>query len=90
MTVYSLSANQQKVPREGEEVTEVPSRSPRVFKSGAEWYFKTREGAVIGPYSSENSAAKGLSNFIEFLSLAPETTKEHFQRSLSVNENQDY
>lgn len=86
MTVYSLSAGQQKLPRDGEQGN-VPSRSPRVFKSGAEWYFKTREGAVIGPYSSENAAAKGLSNFIEFLSLAPETTKEHFQRSLSVNEN---
>lgn len=85
MTVYSLSACQNKGPREGEEGN-VPSRSARVFKSGAEWYFKTREGAVIGPYSSENAAAKGLGNFIEFLSLAPETTKEHFQRSLSVNE----
>jgi len=84
MTVHNLSSEQQRKLREGEQ-GEVPSRSPRVFKSGTDWYFKTREGAVVGPYSSETAAAKGLTNFIEFLNLAPESTRAHLERALSVN-----
>lgn len=62
-------------------------RSPRVYEEDGEWYFRTREGAAMGPYSSREEADQGLSDFIEFIQLAPLDTLASFTGALSGDED---
>ncbi len=72
---------QSRTPRKGE-IDTPPVRKERVFRQGEEWFFQTREGAAIGPYNSENAAAKGLANFIDFVQLASPETRARLIQSL--------
>lgn len=48
----------------------VPDRSGRFLNEDGEWYFRTREGAIEGPFTSRSRAGRGLSEFLEFLAMA--------------------
>lgn len=46
---------------------EVPDcRSTRVYQGQGKWYFRTREGSVVGPYESESEAESAVKLFTEF------------------------
>ncbi len=47
-----------------------PIRQERVFKKDAYWYFKTREGATIGPFDSRDDALECVAEFVEFIGSA--------------------
>lgn len=42
------------------------TRSDRVFRKGDYWYFHTREGVQVGPFSSQELAEKGAGDYIGF------------------------
>ncbi|HUH38616.1 MAG TPA: DUF6316 family protein, partial [Spongiibacteraceae bacterium] len=46
-----------------------PARHDRFFVEGGDWYFKTREGAPIGPFEDRDDARRGLTDFLEFMLL---------------------
>jgi len=50
-----------------------PPRVSRTFSSDNGWYFRTREGKVVGPYLSEEEATRSVMVFTDFASkLSPE------------------
>lgn len=59
-----------------------PLRSDRFFAIGSEWYFSTREGASIGPFTAKKDAETGLNDFIEFLNVAEPSAKSLLLASL--------
>lgn len=65
------------------EIGTVPGRSSRFHNRKAVWYFQTREGAEIGPFSDQSEASKGLDDFLDFLALADPKTLSSFYRSLN-------
>ena len=64
------------------EMGTVPGRNNRFFTEGHGWFFSTREGAPIGPFNIRNEAEQGLTDFIEFISLAEPKTLSRFYASL--------
>lgn len=50
--------------REGEDKSAHP-RSDRFIQHEGHWFFKTREGEQVGPFSSRNEAQYALLYFIE-------------------------
>lgn len=57
------------VNREGESGP-VPNRGERFFQLKNDWFFATREGSMIGPYTTRDSAYLGLTDYIDFIRLA--------------------
>ncbi len=47
-----------------------PSRSDRFYQLEGEWFFATREGAAMGPFTTRDEASVGLNDYLEFLELA--------------------
>ena len=66
--------------RDGEEV-DIPPRSNRFFMQENDWFFATREGALMGPFETEIEAANGLNDFLEFIKLATTNTLLSFEKS---------
>lgn len=62
---------------------DLPTRQERFFITGDSWYFSTREGCPIGPYPSKDQAGQGLSDFLEFMSLAKPKMLTRFYSSLA-------
>jgi len=62
-------------------------RSPRVYEENGEWYFRTREGKAMGPYPNRYAAEQGLTDFIEFIQLAPLETLATLTDSLTDGED---
>lgn len=58
--------------REGEVAPPAINRSNRVYQSGGDWYFTTREGVVLGPYHSRIEASDAVQDFIDFMGSASE------------------
>lgn len=56
--------------RAGESRRAIPPRRNRFFVVGGDWYFKTREGAPMGPFDDRSEAEQGLQDFLEFMTLA--------------------
>ena len=56
--------------RAGEQGTP-PTRSSRFYKRGKYWYFRTREGAPIGPFDRLSEAIAWSNDYIEYLRHAP-------------------
>jgi hypothetical protein len=67
------------------EIGAAPLRTDRFFAVNAEWYFTTREGASIGPFGSKPDAQSGLSDFVEFITLAEPHTRSTLSTSLHSN-----
>lgn len=61
----------------------VPSRGNRFFVVSGDWYFKTREGAPMGPFDNRREAEQGLYDFIEFMTLAEPKTLSRLYAALS-------
>lgn len=61
----------------------VPKRSARFFCIDEAWYFRTREGAPMGPFNDIDEAEDGLHNFLEFLALAEPETRSRLHESLT-------
>lgn len=61
----------------------VPQRRERFFATSGEWYFKTREGAPMGPFDNRREAEQGLYDFIEFMTLAEPRTLSRLYASLA-------
>ncbi len=57
------------VNREGEEGP-VPNRGERFFQLNNDWFFATREGSMVGPYSTRDSAGLGLTDYVDFIRLS--------------------
>ena len=68
--------------RQGEDGP-VPNRCDRFYSFENEWFFTTREGSPVGPFSTQNSAKVGLSDYLEFLSLAHPKTRERFIEAMA-------
>lgn len=51
-------------PRLGEQVT--AARNPRVSQAADGWYFSTREGVAIGPFTTEELAVRGVEDYVAF------------------------
>jgi hypothetical protein len=64
-------------------------RSPRVYEDGSEWFFRTREGAAMGPYPTRAAADQGLRDFIEFIELAPLDTLATLTESLRGTDGEE-
>jgi hypothetical protein len=65
------------------ETGNIPNRDKRFYQQQGTWFFRTREGADIGPFSDIREAKHGLQDFIDFLSLADPDTLTSFYRSLN-------
>lgn len=72
-----------KINRNGE-VGSIPVRSDRFFNVEHDWYFTTREGCPVGPYTNKGQARTGLNDFLEFLELAAPNTLAAFFQSLAA------
>lgn len=72
--------------RLGDETPPVSRRSSRVYEEDGGWYFTTREGKPMGPFESEGEAKQGLTDFIEFIQLAPLDALASLTTSLSEND----
>lgn len=57
--------------RWGDDTPPVQRAASRVFEQDDGWFFSTREGAAMGPYDTRAEAEQGLSDFIEFVQIAP-------------------
>ena len=75
--------------RLGDETPPVSRRFSRVFEEDGRWFFITREGKPMGPFESEGEAKQGLSDFIEFIQLAPLDALLSLTTSLSDSEEAD-
>lgn len=71
------------ISRAGENSKAVPPRRNRFFVVGGDWYFKTREGAPMGPFDDRREAEQGLYDFIEFMTLAEPKTLSRLYAALS-------
>ena len=60
-------------------------RSERLYQEppGGPWYFRTREGASMGPFDTEAEAGQALRDFIEFIRLADLQTLSELTRALA-------
>lgn len=79
MTTFTITVE----PRAGEDGI-APQRSSRFYAIDSEWYFNTREGAPIGPFSTRREAAQGLRDFLEFMALAEPKTLSRLYAALSA------
>lgn len=61
-----------------------PKRSSRFYQHQDSWFFNTREGSSIGPFYSAKEAKQGLTDFIDFIDLAPPKTRKRFFASLQA------
>ena len=52
--------------RAGEFATRFPERSKRFFVEDGFWFFRTREGEAVGPYSTKDNAQKAARTFGRF------------------------
>ena len=66
----------------GSERGAVPMRTDRFFAVNSSWYFATREGASIGPFSDKVEAQHGLTDFLDFIQLAEPRVLSTFYSSL--------
>lgn len=48
----------------------IPNRGERFFQLNNDWFFATREGSMVGPYSTRDSASIGLGDYLDFLKLS--------------------
>lgn len=71
--------------RTGDADNTIPLRTDRFFAVNANWFFLTREGATIGPYTSKFDAQLALSDFIEFIQKAEDNIRQSFVASLLKN-----
>jgi hypothetical protein len=62
----------------------LPMRTDRFFSAQGNWYFSTREGKPIGPFSNKDEAKQGLDDFLEFVELAAPKTLSQLQVALSA------
>ena len=60
----------------------IPPRVNRFFQLENEWYFATREGASLGPYSTLPEAKQGLGDFLAFIELANPKIRQRLFDSL--------
>jgi hypothetical protein len=65
------------------ELGKVPSRHNRFFVVSGDWYFKTREGAPMGPFDDRGEAEQGLYDFLEFMTLAEPKTLSRLYAALT-------
>lgn len=65
--------------RIGESGYKIPLRTDRFFAVNSKWYFSTREGISIGPFTDKKEATIGLNDFIEYMSI---TKSKDASRSL--------
>jgi len=70
--------------RTGEEGA-VPSRCDRFYAFKNEWFFTTREGSPIGPFSTRETANSGLTDYLDFLNLASPKTRAQLVRSMKAS-----
>ncbi len=59
-------------------------RTDRFFSAQGEWFFSTREGSPIGPFENKDHAREGLTDFIEFMSLAEPKTLSRLHEALTA------
>ena len=59
-------------------------RTDRFFTIQQQWFFSTREGSAIGPFTDREEASAGLNNLIEFMELANPKTLSHLHAALTV------
>lgn len=57
----------------------IAERSDRLFRRPNGWYFNTREQIPLGPFPSEEQAARGIVDFIHFLEQAPTHVRRLFR-----------
>lgn len=57
-------------PRFGEKLP-LYHRKQRYFKRQGLWYYRTREGKLIGPYDRLTDAIFGCGNYIKYLRQSP-------------------
>ena len=69
--------------RAGERGNVVPQRRERFFAMSGAWYFRTREGAPMGPFDNRQEAEQGLYDFLEFMTLAEPRTLSQLYASLA-------
>ena len=62
---------------------EIPNRSDRFYLLESKWFFTTREASAVGPFETREEASSGLSNYIDFLTLAKPKIKKRFVESMS-------
>ena len=51
-------------------------RSDRCFAIDSQWFFATREGPQIGPFTSRQSAVEGVGRYIDSLQLAQKLAEQ--------------
>lgn len=69
--------------RSGEDLPVAPPRSRRIValrnrEQGLRWYFKTREGVLVGAFRSEKEAEVGVQDFIDFMVSASAELRQRY------------
>lgn len=83
MHVIANGNNSKQALRSGEALPVPPPRSRRIVAinsrdKGTSWYFKTREGVLVGSFDSEKEAENGVRDFIDFMVSAPAETRQRY------------
>lgn len=62
----------------------VPGRAERFFQLNNNWFFATREGSMVGPYSTRDSAGLGLGDYLDFIRLSKPRVRKLMLKAYSV------
>lgn len=77
------ASNSKQALRSGDDLPVAPPRSRRIVAitgrdKGTRWYFKTREGVLVGSFASEREAENGVQDFVDFMVTAPAEMRQRY------------
>ena len=67
----------------------VPNRGERFFRLNDDWFFATREGSMVGPYSTRDSAGLGLADYLDFIRLSKPRVRKLLLEAYSTKAEAD-
>lgn len=72
------------VNRQGEDLP-IPNRAERFFQLNNDWFFATREGAMVGPFSTRESASTALTDYLDFIRLSKPRVRKILEEAYSTH-----
>jgi len=70
--------------RKGEDCA-IPNRAERFFQLNSDWFFATREGALVGPFTTNESANSGLNDYLDFIRLSKPRVRRVLEQAYSAH-----
>jgi hypothetical protein len=73
--------------RKSDKNNQVCFRTNRMYEADGRWYFKTRGGAVVGPFRDELEASTQLEVYIRMVDLGLRPVQDEYSSVLTAIEN---